>query len=126
MHVYVPGVLFVDALSCQLFNAYPQGDVSQDLLSILGVPGSSKKTVDRSPCQPLFTRGLLRVRAAPQRPVLVAAPRRIAGAPKNLIEAPFTSSQALSAGRTRPKMSAPNRSAAKKVRQQNACILQPF
>ena len=29
MHVYVPGVLFVDALSCQLFNAYPQGDVSQ-------------------------------------------------------------------------------------------------
>ena len=29
MHVYVPGVLFVDALSCQLNNAYPQGDVSQ-------------------------------------------------------------------------------------------------
>ena len=51
----------------------------------------------------------------PRRPVLEAAPRRIAGAPKNLVEAPFTSSQALSAGRTPPQMSASNRSAAEKV-----------
>ena len=71
---------------------------------------------DQSPSEATFTRGLLRVRAAPHRRVLEAAPRWIAGAPKDLVEAPFPSSQALSAGRTPPQMSAPKISAAKKVR----------
>ena len=77
---------------------------------------SSRDCADRSPSQTDFTRGLLRVRAAPHRRVLVAARRRIAGAPKDLVDAPFTSSQVLSAGRTRPQMSAPKSTAAKKVR----------